>query len=58
MHGHHFALRLINFSISFGTPNTGELQRITHLSQQLESWNSHQNFKNKFKIRKYLCALL
>lgn len=54
MHGHHFGLCLINFSISFDTPNTGKLQRITHLSQQLVSWNSHyQNLKKKIKIRKY-----
>lgn len=32
MHGHHFALCLIHFCVSLGTPNTGELQRLTQRS--------------------------
>lgn len=54
MHGHHFALCLINFSVSLGTPSTGELHKIAHPSQHLESWTPlYQDFKKNFKIRKY-----
>lgn len=54
MHGHKFALCFINFCLSLGTPNTGDLQRITHLSQHLESWTPlYQDFEKNFKIRKY-----